>query len=191
MDDRRRVLILVGSPRRNGNSASLAEVSAHAAREAGADVETVFLHEAGIGPCTGCGACRASVEAECVLRDGMTPLYPKLRAAHAILIATPIYSYDMTAQTKLLIDRLYALGSRDGNALKGKRFGFLIVYGAKDEVSSGAATAMRCFRDTFERKAQWMDIVHGTAGEAGSALGNARLVAEAARLGTELARAAR
>jgi len=186
MNHRTKLLVLVGSPRKDGNSASLAALAARAAASVGAVVETISLHDAGIGPCAGCGVCRASVDAECVLHDGMTPLYPKLRAADAILIATPIYSYDMTAQTKLLIDRLYALGSRDGNALSGKRFGFILVYGAKDETTSGAATAMRCFHDTFARKASWMSIVHGSAMEAGAALRNARLVDEATRLGENL-----
>lgn len=130
-----------------------------------------------------------SVDAECILDDDMRALYPKLRAADAILIATPIYSYNLSAQTKLLIDRLYALGSHSGNALTGKRFGFLIVYGGSDEVSSGAATAMRCFHDTFDRKASWMKIVHGSAGPAGAAAQNEQLMRGAAGLGAGLATA--
>jgi len=186
MADARKLLILVGSPRKAGNSAFLAEQAAHAAQSVGGKVETVFLGDFGIGPCSGCGVCRTSVDVECVLNDGMTSLYPKLRAADAILIATPIYSYDMTAQTKLLVDRLYALGSHSQNALTGKRFGFIVVYGGRDEFSSGAATAMRCFHDTFARKASWLGIAHGTAGQAGDAAKCERLVQEAVRLGAEL-----
>jgi multimeric flavodoxin WrbA len=181
-----KMLALIGSPRKHGNSALLAQVAEDAAREAGAAVERAFLHELGIYPCDGCGACRASVDATCVQEDGMTALYPRLRTAEAILIATPIYSYGMAAQTKLLIDRLYALGSRNGNALMGKRFGFVIVYGASDPISAGAVTAMRCFHDTFARKASWMRIVHGSAAAAGAAAENHRLMASAARLGVDL-----
>jgi len=185
-----KVLILIGSPRKDGNSAVLAHETARGARAGGASVEIVHLHDLAISPCTGCGACRFSVDAPCVLSDDMTDLYPRLREANAIVIATPIYSYNMSAQTKLLIDRLYALGSREGNALQGKRFGFLVVYGAADAFSSGAMTAMRCFHDTFARKATWMDMVHGTATEAGSAKRNALLMDAAARLGAELVRPA-
>lgn len=116
----------------------------------------------------------------------MTALYRRLRSADAILLATPIYSYDMTAQTKLLIDRLYALGSGEGNALSGKRLGFIIFYGAQNEFVSGAATAMRCFYDTFSRKASWMRFAHGTAYDAGDAAKNAALLEDARHLGSEL-----
>jgi multimeric flavodoxin WrbA len=187
MTERQRLLILIGSPRKNGNSAALAGEAARAAQAKGAEVETLFLHDLRIGPCAGCGDCRMSVEAECILEDEMRNVYPKLRAANGILIATPIYSYNLSAQTKLLIDRLYALGSRSGNALMGKRFGFIIVYGGGDEVSSGATTAMRCFHDTFDRKASWMKIVHGSAGPAGAAAQNKDLMREAAALGDGLA----
>jgi len=182
------LLILVGSPRKNGNSAFLANQAAEAARTNGADVDVVLLQDLGIRPCEGCDVCRESMDTLCILDDGMMALYPKLREADAILIATPIYSYNMTAQTKLLIDRLYALGGKDGNALKGKRFGFLIVYGAGDSVSAGAHTAMRCLHDTFARKATWMKIIHGTAYKAGDAAKNERLVEDAIELGTDLVR---
>jgi len=181
-----KLLILIGSPRKNGNSALLAGHAANAAQQNGAAVETVFLQDLGIRPCEGCSVCRESVDAPCILNDGMAALYPKLREADAILIATPIYSYGMTAQTKLLVDRLYALGSGSGNALKEKRFGFLVVYGAGDPVSAGATTAMRCFHDTFARKASWMRTVHGTAYAAGDAAKNERLVQDATQLGADL-----
>lgn len=180
------MLILIGSPRKQGNSAVLAGAAESAALNAGASVERVYLHDLEISPCNGCGACRTGVHSPCVLDDDMTALYPRLRDTDAILIATPIYSYNMTAQTKLLIDRLYALGSREGNALQGKRFGFLVVYGAADPYSSGAVTAMRCFHDTFARKANWMRMVHGSATDAGSAADDPELMAAAAQLGVDI-----
>ena len=182
-----RILVLIGSPRKHGNSAKLAETAERAAKQAGASVERVFLHDLAVSPCNGCGACRETVDSPCVLNDDMTLLYAQLREADAILIATPIYSYDMTAQTKLLIDRLYAMGSREGNALTGKRFGFIIVYGASNLFTSGAATAMRCFHDTFDRKASWMRMVHGTATAAGDAADNREFMASAEQLGADLA----
>jgi len=191
MSDPIQLLILVGSPRKDGNSTFLANRAADAARASGATVELVFLQDLDINPCEGCHVCRESVDAECILEDGMTGLYPKLRAADAILIATPIYSYDMTAQTKLLIDRLYALGSREGNALSGKRFGFIVVHGDKDQFTSGAATAMRCLHDTFARKAGWMRTIHGAAYAVGDAAKNEPLAEAAARLGADLVAACR
>lgn len=183
----RRLLILIGSPRKQGNSAFLAGTAARSARAAGADVKQVFLHDLRILPCTGCAVCRSGIDAPCILDDDMSSLHAELRRADAILIATPIYSYDMTAQTKLLMDRLYALGSdAEGNALAGKRFGFLVVYGDRDPFNSGAATAMRCFHDTFARKASWIRMVHGTAYHAWDAARNRPLTDAAAKLGADL-----
>lgn len=182
----KKLLVLVGSPRKNGNSALLAAEAERAAHDAGASVERVFLHDLAISPCNGCGTCRETVDTPCVLDDDMTPLYAKLRTADAVMIVTPIYSYNMTAQTKLLVDRLYALGGSDGNAIAGKRFGFIVVSGGSDLFQSGSATAMRCFHDTFARKASWMRMVHGSATGAGDARNNSDLMRRAAQLGTDL-----
>lgn len=181
-----KLLVLIGSPRRDGNSATLAMEAARQAEQLGAATETIFLHDLRIHPCDGCGVCRRSVEAACIVDDDMTLLYEKLRTTTAILIATPIYSYSLTAQTKLLIDRLYALGSSNGNALAGKRFGFIIVYGGSEPFSSGAATAMRCFHDTFARKASWMRMIHGSAAAVGDAAKNVDLLVQARELGQDL-----
>ena len=181
-----RLLVLIGSPRKEGNSATLAAEAARQAEQLGVATETVFLHDLNISPCDGCSLCRRSVDAACTIEDDMTPLYDKLRSASGILIATPIYSYSFTAQTKLLIDRLYALGSSKENALSGKRFGFIIVYGGSNPFNSGAATAMRCFHDTFSRKAGWMRMIHGTASAIGDAARNVDLLVQARELGQDL-----
>ncbi len=180
------LLVLIGSPRKQGNSATLAAEAAAQARQLGANVDTVFLHDLRITPCDGCGRCRRSIDDDCVIEDDMTLLYRKLRAASAILIATPIYSYAFTAQTKLLLDRLYALGSSNGNALSGKRYGFVVVYGGSNPFDSGAATAMRCFHDTFARKASWMRMVHGSASAVGDAAKDVDLLVQARELGQDL-----
>ncbi len=180
------LLVLIGSPRKEGNSATLAAEAARQAEQLGVVTETVFLQDLNISPCDGCGLCRRSVDAACTIEDDMTPLYDKIRSASGILIATPIYSYSFTAQTKLLIDRLYALGSSKENALSGKRFGFIIVYGGSNPFNSGAVTAMRCFHDTFSRKAGWMRMIHGSASAIGDAAKDVDLLVQARELGQDL-----
>jgi len=73
-----------------------------------------------IKPCTGCDACRRKDQKDCILRDDMTPLYSKLRKADAIVMATPVYWFTVSAQTKLFMDRWYAMGGEAGYPLKGK-----------------------------------------------------------------------
>ena len=65
------------------------------------------------------------------------------------MIASPIYWFTISAQTKLFIDRWYALESSQGSVLKGKQFGILLTYGDDDPYTSGAINAIRTFQDMF------------------------------------------
>jgi len=182
------VLILVGSPRRLGNSAVLAEQIAAGVHSAGAQVETFFLQDLSIQPCDGCDACHDNPGSGCILEDDMQKLYPKLREASAIVIATPIYWFTMSAQTKLCIDRWYALEGTDGNELAGKRFGFALAYGDTDPYTSGAINAIRSFQDMCRYlKANLVGIVYGSANDAGEIKQNKELMEKAFRLGKKLA----
>jgi NAD(P)H-dependent FMN reductase len=122
------VLILKGSPREKGNSSLLADQVAAGARAAGAEVESFHLHSMDIRPCDACDACQGT-DADCIIEDDMQLLYPKLRSADAIVVASPIYWFTMSAQTKLCIDRWYALQDPQGNALAGKQIGIVLTYG--------------------------------------------------------------
>jgi multimeric flavodoxin WrbA len=144
-----KVLILLGSPRKKGNTAILAARAAAAAKAAGARVESVYLHGLNIRPCSACGACQKKNAKGCVIRDDMQSLYPKLREADALLFATPVYWFHMSAQTKLAMDRCYALVEPQGHAFAGKRIGIIMAYGAPDVFSSGGVNALRTFQDAF------------------------------------------
>jgi multimeric flavodoxin WrbA len=171
----RQVLILNGSPRRHSNSTLLAERAAAGARAAGAGVETFFLHTMDIRPCDACDACQGMEEGECVIQDDMQILYPKLRRADALVIASPIYWFTMSAQTKLFIDRCYALEGLQGSALAGKKIGIVLTYGDSDPFNSGAVNALRTFQDIFRyTRAEIAGFVYGSAlqeGEIGSQTG--------------------
>ncbi len=180
------VLVFKGSPRVNGNSSALADRAAEGAKAAGADVEIFSLHSLDIHPCDACDTCRET--GVCVLNDDMQALYPKLTDTDAIIIASPIYWFTMSAQTKLFIDRWYALESPQGNPLKGKPFGILLTYGDNDPYSSGAINAIRTFQDMFRYiGASLRGLVYGTANDAGDVLKQPELMERAFRLGQELA----
>ena len=180
------ILIFKGSPREKGNSSALADKAAEGAEAAGADVETFFLHRMDIRPCDACDICQET--GVCVLKDDMQMVYPKLQAAEAILIASPIYWFTMSAQTKLFIDRWYALESSQGNALKGKKFGIILTYGDTDPYSSGAINAIRSFQDMFRYiRANIVGMVYGTASNAGDVQKQPDLLERAYKLGQRLA----
>ncbi|WP_176013968.1 flavodoxin family protein [Victivallis sp. Marseille-Q1083] len=98
------VLLISSSPRRGGNSDLLCDQFALGAKEAGNSVEKVFLKDLEINFCTGCGVCNTTHQ--CVLKDDEEALLAKLVAADVIVIATPVYFYTVSAQLKVMIDRL-------------------------------------------------------------------------------------
>jgi multimeric flavodoxin WrbA len=179
------VLVFKGSPREKGNSSILAEKAAEGAKAVGAEVVSFTLHNMDIRPCDACDICQET--GVCVLKDDMQALYPKLRQAEAILIASPIYWFTISAQTKLFIDRWYALEGTQGNALKGKQFGILLTYGDTDPYSSGAINAIRTFQDMMRYlRAEIGGIVYGTALNEGDVLSQPMLLERAYKLGQKL-----
>jgi multimeric flavodoxin WrbA len=181
----KQILVFKGSPREKGNSSILADKAAEGAKSAGAQVETFSLHKMDIHPCDACDICQDTEV--CVLGDDMQLLYPRLRQADAIVIASPIYWFTISAQTKLFIDRWYALESSQGSALKGKRFGILLTYGDADPYTSGAINAIRTFQDMFRYiKADIVGMVYGTASNEGDILNQPELLEHAYKLGEKL-----
>jgi multimeric flavodoxin WrbA len=180
-------MIAVGSPRKKGNSATLAEQVAAGARSAGADVETFFLHNLNIKPCTACDGCRKKKHVDCVIQDDMHMLYTKLRSADAVVIASPIYWFTLSAQTKLFIDRWYGLGGDNGYALTGKKFGIVLAYADADPFVSGAVNALRTLQDALGFiEAEIVGMVYGSASKAGEIRKNTALMDDAFELGKKL-----
>ena len=180
----RKVLILLGSPRREGNSATVAAEVAAGAEAAGAEVETVYLHGMDIGPCNGCGACHDN-GGRCVQDDDMQCLYPKVRGADALVLASPVYFFSLSAQTKLFMDRCYALLGDD--ALRGKRVGIVLTYGAPDIFSSGGVNALRTCQDAYTFVgARIVGMIYGSGGDPGDIAKNAALLESADQLGRRL-----
>ncbi len=86
---KKNILIFNGSPRKNGNTAVLANQITLGAKEAGAKIETIYLHDLDIHPCDACDFCQEN-ESGCVISDDMQTIYPKLRSSDAIVIASPV-----------------------------------------------------------------------------------------------------
>jgi multimeric flavodoxin WrbA len=194
------VLIMLGSPRKKGNSAILAKEVAKGAKAQGARVETLYLHGMNIRPCSACEACQASLKKDCVIDDDMKALYPKVRKADAIVYATPVYWFTVTAQTKLFIDRSYALGMTKEvqgptgpdyvteSDLAGKNIGVVLTYGDTDPFSSGGVNALRTFQDMFRYiGSPIVGMVYGSATGAGEIESNAKVMKEAYELGRQIA----
>lgn len=127
------VLGLQGSPRTKGNSALLLAAFLDEAGKSGAHTELVNVGQRRITPCQECGTCEK--KGFCPIDDDMQKMYPLLRQADIIVVATPIFFYGPTAQMKALIDRSQALWSRKyalGLEDPGRKWrqGFLLAVGA-------------------------------------------------------------
>jgi multimeric flavodoxin WrbA len=183
------LLVLMGSPRKKGNSSTLAMEAIQGAKAEGARVESHRLHDMNIHPCHACEYCRKEgAKRTCSQADDMQLLYPKLRAADAILISGPVYWFTIGAQTKLFMDRLYALGLEEGYGLRGKKIGIILTYADEDAFKSGAVNALRAFQDAFNYVgAEIVGMVYGSGSMPGEVRGNPRLMTAALNLGKQLA----
>ena len=181
----KKILILKGSPRERGNSSVLAGQVAAGARAAGAEVESIYLHGLDIRPCDGCDLCNTGA---CVIEDDMQALYPKLEAANAIVLATPVYWFTISAQLKLCIDRWYGFQSTSWKQVRGKQFALVLTYGDTDLYTSGGINAIHTF-ETMCRflKAEVIGMVYGTANDIGDVEKQPELMERANKLGQKLA----
>jgi multimeric flavodoxin WrbA len=185
----KQVLVILGSPRRKGNSSTLAARISRGAKSAGAEVETVFLQDLKISPCRGCNTCQKPDSKGCANQDDMQKIYPKLIKADAWVIASPVYWFNMSAQTKIFMDRCYALTAYAQNPFVGKRIAIAMSYGDVDPFSSGCVNALRAFQDAFRYAgAKIAGMVYGSATEAGEIANNEALMQEAEELGKRLVR---
>lgn len=92
-----------GSPRKNGNTDILARHTLKAIEEEGLDTELIRVADLDIQPCNACKVCKT--EETCPIKDGLMPLYNKMKEADAIIFATPVYFGSATPQIKALMDR--------------------------------------------------------------------------------------
>lgn len=105
-----KIVVLQGSPNRDGSTAILAEEFARGARGAGHVVERVDVAEKDVAPCRGCVACGYGAR-PCAQRDGMGRILDAVLASDMLVLATPLYYYGMTAQLKAVIDRFCSANS--------------------------------------------------------------------------------
>lgn len=143
----KKVLVISTSPRKGGNSDTLADEFVRGAREAGNHVEKVTLYDKTIGFCKGCLACQST--GQCVIHDGAGPIVQSMLAADVVAFATPIYYYGMSGQMKTMLDRSNPLFSAD--------YAFRNVYllsAAAEEDShtpDGAVTGLQGWIGCFEK----------------------------------------
>jgi multimeric flavodoxin WrbA len=144
-----KVLGIMGSPRIKGNTDLLLDKALSGAKEQGAEVDKIVVDKLTIAPCREYYGCER--DGNCVIRDDMDTIYPKLLEADAVIVASPMFFYGLTSQLKALIDRSQALWARR-YVLKqeppdGGRKGVFIAVGATKgkELFAGAILTVKYF----------------------------------------------
>jgi len=114
----KKIVVLLGSGRRNGNTEQLVDAFIRGAEEAGHTVKKISLYKTQINGCLGCNACRYGKP--CVQKDDFNSIVPDLKACDMIVFASPLLFWTLSARIKAVIERLYALAEVDPNPPLGR-----------------------------------------------------------------------
>lgn len=184
------ILIFNGSPRKSGNTELLLTSVLAGIEQRGFQAEYICLAELAIHPCIGCGHCER--EGHCIFADDMTTLYAKIEAAHRIVIASPIYFYGVTAQTKIFIDRCQVLWSRKYLLSESKPYranlrGYMVSVAATagEKIFAGARLTIRYALDAMDCPLNGELLVKEVS-EKGAVAGKPEKMAEALQFGKEI-----
>jgi len=128
-----KVIGIVCSPRKGGNTETLLQEALAGAKESGAKTELLRISEMKIAPCDGCMTCHQS--GECRIKDDMQKVYEKILAADGIILGSPVYFWSVSGQAKTLMDRTYAL-RYPNHKLKNKVGGAIVAAGRRGSVNA-------------------------------------------------------
>lgn len=114
----KKIVIIQGGGRLNGNTAQLVKAFARGAEEAGNIVEVISLLKNEVKGCLGCNACRYGKP--CIQKDSFNELVPKIKSADLIVFASPLYFWTISARIKAFIERFYCIAEEDPNPPLGR-----------------------------------------------------------------------
>ena len=160
----KKIVILNGSPRRNGNTSALVRAFSDGAETAGNTVKEFFLDAMDIHGCKGCFGGHSSRECPCVQNDDMNEIYPAVRECDVIVLATPLYYWNMSGQIRTAIDRLFALEEGDGNLLRGHDRASALLMAAEGHGFEDVLS----YYDHLMEHLRWKNLGHVLAGGNGA-----------------------
>lgn len=159
-----KIVILNGSPRKNGNTSALVREFTKGAEHAGNTVTEFFLSGMDIHGCKGCFGGHSSRNCPCVQRDDMDKIYPAVKDCDVIVLATPLYYWNMSGQLRTAIDRLFALEEGNGNLLRGHGRSSALLMAAE----GNGFEDVRLSYDHLLEHLQWKNLGHVLAGGNGA-----------------------
>jgi multimeric flavodoxin WrbA len=143
-----KIVAVLGSPRPQGNSSTLARAFLQAAGERGAEITEYLLNQMDFKGCQGCMACKTKCET-CILEDDLTPVLQAVRDADVLVLASPVYFGDLSGQLKCFFDRTYSFFNPDFSSRvpPGKKAVLILVQANPEETE---------FADIFPRYRRWL-----------------------------------
>lgn len=189
----RKLLVLVGSPRHDGNTAALANAVRRGAEAVGTEVTVRFLDDHVTGFLRDCRSCRGP-DGECAIPDRYgSLLLDDFLPANGVAFCSPIYWYGLSAQTKAFLDRTfcyyassYPRSAEVSRGMMGKRIGLVL---ASEESYPGAALGIVHQMQEFARYtgSDFVDVVRGIGNSRGEVIDDPRApVAAAEHLGATI-----
>lgn len=154
------IVVLNGSPRKKGNTSALVTEFIRGANESGNDVTEFFLGEMSISGCKGCFGGHSSKECPCVQQDNMDKIYPAIKKCEVVVLASPLYYWNMSGQIRTAIDRLFALEEGDGNLLRGHDRSSALLMAAEGHGFDDVVT----YYDHLLEHLKWKNLGHVLAG---------------------------
>lgn len=191
----KKVVAIYGSPRRKGNTALLLEEAVRGAREEGAEVEEVFLRDLKMSPCLEIYECKNS--GRCAIQDDFQKVYESILASQAVMLASPIFFYSVSAHTKILMDRCQSLwvkkhwlkGGSSGESPSGRK-GLFISVGATrgKKLFDGTLLTVRYYFEAIDCEL-WKSLLYRELDFEGDVLEHPEYLEEAHQAGSDLIRA--
>lgn len=114
----KKILVIQGGGRPNGNTAQLADSFIKGAEDAGHSVDKISLLKNEVKGCLGCNACRYGKP--CVQKDAFNDMIPKIKSADCIVFASPLYFWTISSRIKAFIERFYCIAEEDPNPPLGR-----------------------------------------------------------------------
>ena len=147
-----KILGIMGSPRIKSNTDLLLDEALRGAQSLGVEAEKITVDKLAIAPCREYYGCLK--DGNCVIRDDMDTVYPKLVEAAGVIVASPIFFYGLSAQLKALVDRSQALWARRyvlKNLPESARKGAYIAVGATrgQHLFDGTILTIKYFFNAF------------------------------------------
>lgn len=183
-----KVLAVIGSPRKNGNTTAMVNAVCKGAADAGHEIEVVHLTDYKMQGCVACCACKAGKVEYCAVNDDMQKLYGKIVAADCLVIGTPVYMGQVTSQMKAFFDRWYTFldSNYQIHHLPGKKFITVTASGAPAEAFQSLTDYLNYWLGSFFKMQLVQNIVAGQLGPEDAIKGQPEILAMAEAAGRNL-----